>query len=672
MGDSQTDPGAWIDLAREPAFGLGAAHVRPAYREVSVGPVSVGLQPRVMQVLVCLAQASGEPVSREVLAQRCWGGVAVSEDAINRCIQRLRRLSEEEAPDSFVIETIPRVGFRLRARAPAPDAPMMRKRPADPIAAQPDIDPAPSDRTVSPPRRSILLAALIAVVLAAGASLWLARDRLPFLAPVGGERVAILPLDVVTPDPEADAFASGLLDEILSVLSTDDVRVVPRPQSASLRGPGAFGKARALGAGLILDGTVERRNDALTVRVHLDDPGQGVVLWSRDFDGMASAGQVLQAQVAARATAVATSALQAHRDGMTDPAVVTDYVTASERLVFNWDGGADSAVPVLRRVVARAPHFARGRALYAVTLAFQIIGAPPEQAEPLRHEAERQARQALAVDPKVGFAYLALGRSHPSTDWADAEAQYLRGLTVEPGNWPVAIEESRLQQQTGRLKAATLTAQRAVALDPFQPGPTYTLAVLLAATGDPEQASKLVDRMQALWTGHLLPPTTRFWVAVIEGDRKSALAAAPDVHFPIMNDVARTSWQAYFTALPPAIEPERLRRTSEIIRTASAQGRLDPAWAMTMLAGLGDVDGAFAAGDRYAAAFSAYDPVHPPYLFLPQTAAMRRDPRFIKLAARLGLVDYWRTTGNWPDFCAEPGLPYDCKAEAARLAPRRS
>jgi hypothetical protein len=45
---------------------------------------------------------------------------------------------------------------------------------------------------------------------------------------------------------------------------------------------------------------------------------------------------------------------------------------------------------------------------------------------------------------------------------------------------------------------------------------------------------------------------------------------------------------------------------------------------------------------------------------------MRRDPRFMSLAAKLGLVDYWRSSGKWPDFCSEPGLPYDCKAEAAK------
>jgi hypothetical protein len=55
-------------------------------------------------------------------------------------------------------------------------------------------------------------------------------------------------------------------------------------------------------------------------------------------------------------------------------------------------------------------------------------------------------------------------------------------------------------------------------------------------------------------------------------------------------------------------------------------------------------------------------------LFMPQTASMRRDRRFIALAAHFGLVDYWRSTGVWPDFCSAPGLPYDCKAEAAKLA----
>jgi hypothetical protein len=54
--------------------------------------------------------------------------------------------------------------------------------------------------------------------------------------------------------------------------------------------------------------------------------------------------------------------------------------------------------------------------------------------------------------------------------------------------------------------------------------------------------------------------------------------------------------------------------------------------------------------------------------FRPWFAEIRRDRRFISFAAQLGLVDYWQKSGNWPDFCSEPDLPYDCEKEAAKLA----
>jgi hypothetical protein len=56
------------------------------------------------------------------------------------------------------------------------------------------------------------------------------------------------------------------------------------------------------------------------------------------------------------------------------------------------------------------------------------------------------------------------------------------------------------------------------------------------------------------------------------------------------------------------------------------------------------------------------------FLFYPLTAPLRRDRRFMQLAARIGLVDYWRSTGKWPDFCSDPALPYNCQTEAKALA----
>jgi hypothetical protein len=50
-------------------------------------------------------------------------------------------------------------------------------------------------------------------------------------------------------------------------------------------------------------------------------------------------------------------------------------------------------------------------------------------------------------------------------------------------------------------------------------------------------------------------------------------------------------------------------------------------------------------------------------LFQPLMAAVRADPRFIRLATGFGLAAYWRASSHWPDFCDEacrramPGAP---------------
>ena len=69
------------------------------------------LEPLVMQVLVALASARGETMSRDDLIAACWGGRAVTDDAINRVISRLRALAREFG--GFRVETITKVGYRL-------------------------------------------------------------------------------------------------------------------------------------------------------------------------------------------------------------------------------------------------------------------------------------------------------------------------------------------------------------------------------------------------------------------------------------------------------------------------------------------------------------------------------------------------------------------------------
>ena len=101
------------DLAGRRDFTLGLAVVSPSSRTIA-GPGGTAIvEPRVMQVLVVLVDAANKVVTRETLFHRCWGGVYVGDDSLNRTVGAIRKLASEIADRSFQIETIPRTGYRL-------------------------------------------------------------------------------------------------------------------------------------------------------------------------------------------------------------------------------------------------------------------------------------------------------------------------------------------------------------------------------------------------------------------------------------------------------------------------------------------------------------------------------------------------------------------------------
>ncbi len=119
-----------IELADCPEFALGPATIRPSSREILHAGEAIMVEPKVMQLLVALADPIGRVVPREVLVERCWRGRVVGEDAINRVIGKLRRAAEGRG---FRVETVARVGYRLVVAATEPPidtASPVVKRPA--------------------------------------------------------------------------------------------------------------------------------------------------------------------------------------------------------------------------------------------------------------------------------------------------------------------------------------------------------------------------------------------------------------------------------------------------------------------------------------------------------------------------------------------------------------
>lgn len=98
-----------------PAFRLGPWKVAPNLNELSKGDRSVRIQGQQMALLVQLARAQGEPVSREELLNNVWGQRAVTDDVLSRSVAALRAALGDDAKSPQYIETIPKKGYRLIA-----------------------------------------------------------------------------------------------------------------------------------------------------------------------------------------------------------------------------------------------------------------------------------------------------------------------------------------------------------------------------------------------------------------------------------------------------------------------------------------------------------------------------------------------------------------------------
>jgi TolB-like protein/DNA-binding winged helix-turn-helix (wHTH) protein len=218
-----------IDLAHEAEFLLGGLQVLPSTREVRSPRGTVTVEPRVMQAMVRLFHARGAVVSRDDLIQSCWGGRVVSEDAINRCIAKVRQLAENHGETWFTVETVPRVGYRL------------------------------------------VLAGQSAIGKPAGGRL----------------SICVLPFANLSDDPRQEFLADGLTADIITDLSRwPSLAVLSRHTTFRFKGQHVDPKriGQELGARYVVEGAVRRMDDRLRISANLTDAETGNHIWSERFD----------------------------------------------------------------------------------------------------------------------------------------------------------------------------------------------------------------------------------------------------------------------------------------------------------------------------------------------------------------------------------------------------
>ena len=480
-----------IDLASRPPrialatiedFSLGGLRVRPSLRRVEMAGEIRDLAPRVMQVLVALASARPDVLSRDRLIELCWDGRIVGDDALNRCILALRNLARTFSPEPFTIETVPRVGHRLIA-ATADDAP------AGQWASAPSV---PGWRN---PSRATLSLVALAIGLIAAMAVWLTvRSAGQARAPAS---IAVLPFrNLSSGDPY---FAEGVGEEILSQLGRQtNFRVIGRTSAAAFRNAtDVRDVGRKLGVDYILEGSVLSAQGRVRVDTSLVDTGNGMRIWSHSYDRRLD--DIFAIQNAIGASVAGSLERTVFRDRPLNGPLVTDgqtyslYLHARGLLRTRQTPLAEAATDVLRQAIRRDPGYAPAWSSLAQALRLRANGHGAEAVIAATPPAIGAARRALQLAPDLAEAHGVLGML---MNYVSPEAQehVRRAAALDPGSAENLYWLGITEQSSGHFQRSFQAFSRAAEIDPLWFGPIRELALTYVQQGRSERAKALIDR----------------------------------------------------------------------------------------------------------------------------------------------------------------------------------
>ncbi len=96
-------------------FKVGEWVAEPMANRITRGQTVRKLEPKVMEVLACMASRPGETVTKEEFMAEVWTGTIVTDDVLARCISELRKALGDKARSPDYVETIRKRGYALIA-----------------------------------------------------------------------------------------------------------------------------------------------------------------------------------------------------------------------------------------------------------------------------------------------------------------------------------------------------------------------------------------------------------------------------------------------------------------------------------------------------------------------------------------------------------------------------
>ena len=365
-----------MDPSLRRGFRIGVYHVEPLAGRITGPDGSQHVQPKVMDVLVFLAQHAGELVERDTLLEQIWRRVT-SEEVLTRCISELRRALGDERGSPAYIQTVPKRGYRLVE-------PVVLI--ADPAATSVPPAHAPAEQApvaATPPRPASAIAS-----------------------------VAVLPFDTHSPDPAlvyiGDAFAAELQNTLTRV---DRLRVAARRSSFALKQANA--DIREIGERLnvdyVISGSIQSNGPNLRVFAELNETIGGTQVWAQSYDRssadlLAVEKDVAGAIVASFTTQTLRAEIHTARQKTTNNLDAWGLVQKARSLALDYTAaGLAEAIRPLERAIELDPEYAAAHATLGSLLIEWLVNGLSTNAEHDEKVARDSAEKALDLAPQDPF-----------------------------------------------------------------------------------------------------------------------------------------------------------------------------------------------------------------------------------------------------------------------------
>jgi len=468
------------------------------------------------------------------------------------------------------------------------------------------------------------------------------RNKLTRSGTLEPQRVAALPLAILSSDHQDEYFADGLTEEIINTLSSiPGLNVIARTSVMKYKqadkSVGEIG--RELKVGTILEGSVRKAGGRVRITVQLIDVRSEAPIWAQKYDRELEDVFKIQTDIAERvAEALKVQLLRENRKLIEQkaPDDIGAYVLYL-RGRYYWSKRTkedlEKAISYFGEAIQKDPNYALAHAGMAdcYTLMGRHLYLPVKEAF---EKARDYANRALELNDNLAEAHTALAAVLMiyNWDWDLAEEQFKHAIQLNPNYANAHYLHSVLLQTTGRLQESVTAAEKAQGLDPLSP--VIGMGVVSAYFFS-EQYGKALDECHKY-----LEMNPSFVVAqdylvhlhVRNGQFEEAVNDARRLVDISERKAEATAHLAYvYAALG---KTEQAKKLFEALMADSKLGYSNPTIFITVYSILGDQDSAFLWAEK---ALESGKIAFPSLRFSPDLKRFRSDPRYNSLLAKADL-----------------------------------